>query len=277
MDEYVPDAFEIHQQFVSCIESITNSANSSARTIGNASHFAYEHSDYYEGSLPRILESGPGGERAHSLTAGLFTALMDAIKQQSPPKRLSLFYLIDALLKHPQRAEFSGYTQLVLDQLPEICDLVAALYLDQVVDAARRRDKDKQTKSGGVANIPSVCKVLSFWRQKDYIKAKVYEKLNRHLTGMMGNASVAPAVKEQSWSKDQILRKMEEDRDRVRNGADTQQKKAREESWTRPLQQPGAVDAEFKMAWDKARRPSNDDYRLFERYAARLHASRERI
>ena len=57
---------------------------------------------------------------------------------------------------------------------------------------------------------------------------------------------------------------MEEDRER--------QKKAREETWIRHPDPTG--NAEFKMAWEKARRPTNDDYKLFEKYAARLKKSK---
>ncbi len=46
------------------------------------------------------------------------------MRQQTPPKRLALFYLLDAIFKHSSRSEFDGYSHIILENLFLICNLV---------------------------------------------------------------------------------------------------------------------------------------------------------
>lgn len=68
------DTFELFNEFRELLAS-----NLSARTIQKCVALLYEHQYYAE---------------------ELFDALFESLKDAVPPKRLSLFYLMDAIIKH---------------------------------------------------------------------------------------------------------------------------------------------------------------------------------
>ncbi|KAJ1328532.1 hypothetical protein BSLG_010264 [Batrachochytrium salamandrivorans] len=226
------DPFEINQLFLEMLKR-----NLSASQIHRISSFAYQFKMHY---------------------VVLFQGLMCCMDQATPLSRLNLFYVVDVLCKQNVKYHFDGYVELARIYTQEL--------VESVVDCIRRKDGtiSRNPQREGTANIGNVRKVLSLWRSKDIVPAELYEQLDTWLltwadkTSEPGTSEL-PAV----LTKDAILRRMEEDRER--------QKKSREDSWLCPPHddQYGNFpedDPEFQQAWEKPHTLTEADLNAMQRY-----------
>ena len=190
--------------------------NLSASKLCRLSEFMYKYSEFSE---------------------ELFAGLLDELCTVSPLKRLHLFYLVDVLLKDAERFEFDGYNNLIKHHALSVIDLT--------LDITRTENK---AKLGAPMNSFGVVKTLEQWLQRDIITESKLEKIKTLVT-------ISSRTSKPNLTKDQIWKRMEEDRDR--------QKKAREDSWARKVVD-GEDDPEFLDAWAKARPLSRTDLNMFE-------------
>lgn len=220
-DDADMDPFEIHLQFVEMLKQNL----SSARHIQNICNFCYKYKSQH-------LE--------------IYQSLLENLKAIPPLKRLSLFYLVDSLVKHQQKYKFKGYAELILNSIQEIVDIV--------FDIQRKDGKLVKNKTG-LANVPGVKKVLVVWKQKEFISDDRFTKLDKYISSF--NQSDIAVPKEHIW------RRMEDDRER--------QKRSREESWNK-----NSNTSEFEMAWKKAKELTSDDYLAIEMLDLKYQISREK-
>jgi CTD kinase subunit gamma CTK3 len=142
------EAFECHSEFTRLLSQNL----SSARVVKEIISFAYSqisHSDV------------------------LFPVLIDSIREAPVMKRLSQFYLVDALYKY---APEQFYGKQILRNLKEIVDLT--------VDYQGKAKIKNQEKSGGFLNVQGVRKVLGLWNGKGLIDKQIFEKMDKYLSAM---------------------------------------------------------------------------------------------
>ncbi|KAJ3308994.1 hypothetical protein HDV04_000545 [Boothiomyces sp. JEL0838] len=209
----VEDPVEIISTFMNMLRQ----PNLSARAIQKIGEFAYQHCTLYD---------------------GLFSGLIEVMKQQTIQKRLNLFYTVDNLCKNNQKYNFEGYVEQTQQFLEELVNLVV------------ERPHQGKVEKCVLTNAHNVRKVLSIWKSRDIISEKQFEGLNTMLTNLLES---------QTSNKDMFWKRVVEDRDK--------QKKHREESWYQPMSMDG--NTEFKRAWEKAKVFSDHDYQLFKKYRIR--------
>ncbi|KAG0012714.1 hypothetical protein BGZ80_011563 [Entomortierella chlamydospora] len=149
--------------------------------------------------------------------------------------RMNLFYVLDSICHQSHKAGFSGYIDLIQRNLPKIIECV--------------------TPSGpkGNVNVAGTKKVLEQWRSKKLFQDSVIDKVEIPLLSRDLGAS-APAITDAGFSKDDILKRMDEDRER--------HKRIREEIWIRPSDEDS--DAEFSQNWEETSDLEDNDYEDIE-------------
>ncbi|KAF9180189.1 hypothetical protein BGZ50_006393 [Haplosporangium sp. Z 11] len=111
------------------------------------------------------------------------------------------------------------------------------------------------TPSGpkGNVNVAGTKKILETWRNRKLFPANVIEKVEKPLLSRELGAN-APASSETGFTKDDILKRMDEDRER--------HKRIREEIWIRPADED--PEAEFLQNWDEVSDIDDVDYEDME-------------
>ncbi|KAI8352120.1 CTD kinase subunit gamma CTK3-domain-containing protein [Choanephora cucurbitarum] len=162
--------------------------------------------------------------RHRKLSEDLYSCLVEELEQATLNARLNMIYVLDAIFSASQKSKFTGYIDLTRPDLPRIIHAVVA------------------NGPKGVVNIPNTQKIISNWKRKQYFEADILEEAERPLIECASNLNPEQCATEESesMSKDDILRRMEEDRER--------HKRSREEIWIRPPDE--SKDAEFEEIWD---------------------------
>ncbi|KAI8049527.1 CTD kinase subunit gamma CTK3-domain-containing protein [Syncephalis plumigaleata] len=235
------DPFEARLTFLDLLGRVT----ASQQTIQRAAQFALNEEELCEDLCSCVLEE---------------------LDQASINARVNLLYTIDALVQPAIRGGFTGYR----DQLrPDLTRIIQAVVPEGQL---------------GAVNLSQTRKVLETWRKKQVFSDKELEeaeqvlgdRLELHGSNVSGNEeksiqqdtplSVAvstgePAASQRlTLSKDEILRRMEEDRER--------HKRIREEAWLRhtvdevvskedPAILASELDAEFAQLWQSSSNDSN--------------------
>ncbi|KAF9292599.1 hypothetical protein BGZ68_000003 [Mortierella alpina] len=146
-----------------------------------------------------------------------------------------LYSCIIEELEQSHKAGFPGYTELIQRNLTKIIDCV--------------------TPSGpkGNVNVAGTKKILETWRNKKLFPGSVIDTVEELLLSRELGAN-APMTTETGLTKDDILKRMDEDRER--------HKRIREEIWIRPSDEdPGA---EFEQYWDEVADIEDVDYEDME-------------
>ncbi|KAF9121337.1 hypothetical protein BGW39_010597 [Mortierella sp. 14UC] len=156
-------------------------------------------------------------------------------KTKSLNTRMNIFYVLDSICHQSHKAGFSGYIDLIQKNLPRIIECV--------------------TPSGpkGNVNVAGTKKILELWRVRKLFSESALDKVEKPLLSRELGAN-APASFDTGFTKDDILKRMDEDRER--------HKRIREEIWIRPSDEdPGA---EFLQYWDEVSDLDEVDYEDME-------------
>ncbi|KAF9978350.1 hypothetical protein BGZ73_002733 [Actinomortierella ambigua] len=178
-----------------------------------------------------IHKVGSFAMRNKNLYEDLYSCIIEEMDQTSSINtRMNLFYVLDSICQHSHKARFSGYIDLVRKNLASIIT--------------------KVTPSGpkGDVNVAATRKVLDTWRTRKIFPENVIEQVQTPLLSR-GLATKAPTA-ETGLTQDDIIRRMEEDRER--------HKRIREEIWIRP--QDEDVHGEFLQHWDDVSDMDEKDY-----------------
>ncbi|KAI8086907.1 CTD kinase subunit gamma CTK3-domain-containing protein [Gilbertella persicaria] len=162
--------------------------------------------------------------RHRKLSEDLYSCLVEELEQATLNARLNIIYVLDAIFSASQKSKFSGYIDLTRPDLPRIIHAVVA------------------TEPQGVVNIPNTQKIISNWKRKEYFEADILEEAEKPLLESASSIDAAQTTTKATdiMAKDDILRRMEEDRER--------HKRSREEIWIRPPDE--TKDAEFEEFWN---------------------------
>ncbi|KAF9580562.1 hypothetical protein BGW38_002730 [Lunasporangiospora selenospora] len=142
---------------------------------------------------------------------------------------------MDSICHHSHKAGFSGYIELIQKNLGKIIDCV--------------------TPSGpkGNVNVAGTKKILELWKARRIFQPGAIEAVEKPLLSRdLGSAATSTA--ETALTKEDILRRMDEDRER--------HKRIREEIWIRPSDEP--PEAEFLQQWDEVSDMDENDYENIE-------------
>ncbi|KAF9435016.1 hypothetical protein BGZ76_007029 [Entomortierella beljakovae] len=183
-----------------------------------------------------IQKVGNFAMRNRNLHEDLYSCIVEELEQApSINAKMNIFYVLDSICQQSHKAGFSGYIDLIQRNLPKIIDTV--------------------TPSGpkGNVNVAGTKKVLEIWRIKKLFQENVIDNveiplLSRNL-GVSGTANTDAA-----FSKDDILKRMDEDRER--------HKRIREEIWIRPNDED--AHAEFLQNWEETSDLEDNDYEDIE-------------
>ncbi|KAG0317630.1 hypothetical protein BGZ97_005095 [Linnemannia gamsii] len=148
---------------------------------------------------------------------------------------MNIFYVLDSICHQSHKAGFSGYIDLIQKNLPKIIECV--------------------TPSGpkGNVNVAGTKKILELWRARKLFSESALDKVENPLLSRELGAN-APASFDTGFTKDDILKRMDEDRER--------HKRIREEIWIRPSDEdPGA---EFLQSWEDVSDLDEVDYEDME-------------
>ncbi|KAF9347559.1 hypothetical protein BGX26_000968 [Mortierella sp. AD094] len=183
-----------------------------------------------------IQKVGNFAMRNRNLHEDLYSCIIEELEQApSINARMNIFYVLDSICHQSHKAGFSGYIDLIQRNLPKIIECV--------------------TPSGpkGNVNIAGTKKILEQWRSKKLFQDSVIDKVEIPLLSRDLGAS-APAITDAGFSKDDILKRMDEDRER--------HKRIREEIWIRPYDED--PDAELSQNWEETSDLEDNDYEDIE-------------
>ncbi|KAF9569992.1 hypothetical protein EC968_002351 [Mortierella alpina] len=183
-----------------------------------------------------IQKVGNFAMRNRNLYEDLYSCIIEELEQTSSINaRMNIFYVLDSICHQSHKAGFPGYMELIQRNLPTIIDCV--------------------TPSGpkGNVNVAGTKKILETWRNKKLFPGSVIDTVEEPLLSRELGAN-APMTTETGFTKDDILKRMDEDRER--------HKRIREEIWIRPSDEdPGA---EFEQYWDEVADIEDVDYEDME-------------
>ncbi|KAF9353753.1 hypothetical protein BGX34_011397 [Mortierella sp. NVP85] len=145
--------------------------------------------------------------------------------------KMNIFYVLDSICHQSYKAGFSGYIDLIQRNLAKIVECV--------------------TPNGpkGNVNVPGTKKILESWRAKKVFPEIVIDKVEKPLSSRELGISAAATV-DSGFTKDDILKRMDEDRER--------HKRIREEIWIRPSDEDPF--AEFLQNWEEVSELDDNDY-----------------
>ncbi|KAG0013551.1 hypothetical protein BGZ82_002111 [Podila clonocystis] len=147
---------------------------------------------------------------------------------------MNIFYIFDSICQQSSKAGFTGYTDLIGKNLSSIVESVAP------------------SGPNGNVNVAGTKKILELWRSKNYFHHGVIDVVEEPLLAReLGARSM---TSEAGMAKEDILRRMDEDRER--------HKRIREEIWIRPADEDPS--AEFQQDWDEVSDIDEHDYEDIE-------------
>ncbi|KAF9136455.1 hypothetical protein BGX30_011176 [Mortierella sp. GBA39] len=183
-----------------------------------------------------IQKVGNFAMKNRKLHEDLYNCIIEELEQtKSLNTRMNIFYVLDSICHQSHKAGFHGYIDLIQKNLPKIIECV--------------------TPSGpkGNVNVAGTKKILELWRVRKLFSDSALDKVEKPLLARELGAN-APASFDTGFTKDDILKRMDEDRER--------HKRIREEIWIRPSEEdPGA---EFLQYWDDVSDLDEVDYEDME-------------
>ncbi|KAF9925063.1 hypothetical protein FBU30_005112 [Linnemannia zychae] len=183
-----------------------------------------------------IQKVGNFAMKNRKLHEDLYNCIIEELEQtKSLNTRMNIFYVLDSICHQSHKAGFTGYIDLIQKNLPKIIEYV--------------------TPSGpkGNVNVAGTKKILELWRARKLFSDSALDKVEKPLLSRELGAN-APTVSDIGFTKDDILKRMDEDRER--------HKRIREEIWIRPSDEdPGA---EFLQNWDDVSDLDDVDYEDME-------------
>ncbi|ORZ07066.1 CTD kinase subunit gamma CTK3-domain-containing protein [Lobosporangium transversale] len=183
-----------------------------------------------------IQKVGNFAMRNKNLHEDLYSCIIEELEQTpSINTKMNIFYVLDSICHQSHKAGFSGYMDLIQRNLHKIIECV--------------------TPSGpkGNVNVAGTKKILDSWRAKRLFNESVIDKVEKPLLSRdLGANTLSNA--EAGFTKDDILKRMDEDRER--------HKRIREEIWIRPPDEDS--DAEFLQSWDEVSDMEENDYEDIE-------------
>ncbi|KAF9312155.1 hypothetical protein BG003_006577 [Podila horticola] len=173
--------------------------------------------------------------RHRSMHEDLYNCIIEALDQTpSVNARMNIFYVFDSVCQQSVKAGFTGYTDLIGKNLSSIVESVAP------------------SGPKGNVNVAGTKKILELWRSKKLFHHGVIEVVEKPLLAReLGARSM---TSEAGMAKEDILRRMDEDRER--------HKRIREEIWIRPADEDPS--AEFQQDWDEVSDIDEHDYEDIE-------------
>jgi len=157
--------------------------------------------------------------RHRRLSEDLYSCVLEELEQASMNARLNILYVLDSLCQASLKSGFKGYVDLVRQDMDKI---VASV----VPNDAR-----------GMVNAASTRKILNSWKQKNLFDKASIDNVESRLPK---SEVRIPEHAKQTFSKNDILKRMEEDRER--------HKRLREDIWIRSAEE--SADAQFDQLWD---------------------------
>ncbi|KAG0258130.1 hypothetical protein BGZ95_005048, partial [Linnemannia exigua] len=183
-----------------------------------------------------IQKVGNFAMKNRKLHEDLYNCIIEELEQtKSLNTRMNIFYVLDSICHQSHKAGFSGYIDLIQKNLPKIIECV--------------------TPSGpkGNVNVAGTKKILELWRVRKLFSDSAIDKVEKPLLSRELGAN-APTSLDTGFTKDDILKRMDEDRER--------HKRIREEIWIRPSEED--PEAEFLQNWDEVSDLDEVDYEDME-------------
>lgn len=173
--------------------------------------------------------------RHRSMHEDLYNCIIEALDQTpSVNARMNIFYVFDSICQQSGKASFTGYMDLIGKNLASIVESVAP------------------SGPKGNVNVAGTKKILELWRSKKLFHHGVIDVVEKPLSAReLGARSM---TSEAGMAKEDILRRMDEDRER--------HKRIREEIWIRPADEDPS--AEFQQDWDEVSDIDEHDYEDIE-------------
>ncbi|KAJ3203350.1 hypothetical protein HDU67_010240 [Dinochytrium kinnereticum] len=179
MDDEIVDAFDCKMAFKELLDTLTGSANAVSKVASFA--LAPQH-------------------RAHHLN--LFECIKDRMEEIPTMNRLNLLWVLDALCQQGKKVGFKVYYDLLRQDLEWVFATVVP-------------DND----DAGLVNLTNVRKIIKVWKNKGIFHPSELENVERRLATFQAKAPITSETPRsalpQNFSKSDILRRIEEDRDRV--------------------------------------------------------------
>ncbi|KAK9474969.1 CTD kinase subunit gamma CTK3-domain-containing protein [Dipodascopsis tothii] len=182
--------------------------------------------------------------RYHVWSEDLFSCIIEELDKTTLNARINILYFLETLCESSRRVGNKDYVDMVRRDLCTVMDKVVP------------------TMKGAMANVALARKALEHLREKDVIDEVVVteaEKLLAERESVLSQDEYVDTSKP-SFSKEEILRRMEEDRER--------HKRMRENIWVIP---PGdTYEQEFSNAWETCSSLGEDDYEVMREEQALL-------
>ncbi|KAI8150200.1 CTD kinase subunit gamma CTK3-domain-containing protein [Fennellomyces sp. T-0311] len=161
--------------------------------------------------------------RHRNLAEDLYSCLLEQLDKASINARVNIVYVLDAIFAISHKVRFKGYHDLTRKDLPRIIETVVP------------------NDAKGSVNIGNTRKILDNWRRRSYFDSETIDQVEKPLLDREAAAAgSSQTAGEGGFSKEDMLRRMEEDRER--------HKRFREEVWIRSAEE--SVDAEFQQLWE---------------------------
>ncbi|KAK9454712.1 CTD kinase subunit gamma CTK3-domain-containing protein [Dipodascopsis uninucleata] len=206
------DSFEARLTFIELLRRL----NASIQSATKCAHFALKYQDMCE---------------------DLYSCIIEELEKTSLNARINILFFLETLCDNCMRAGFTDYVDMVNRDLWEILDKVVPPAQGALANVALARQALENFKQKGLINEDRISDTERLLLEREKLVSKDEFQVRRELP---------------SFSKEEILRRMEEDRER--------HKRMRENIWVIP---PGdALQLEFASAWETTSDLDDDDFDL---------------
>ena len=132
------------------------------------------------------------------LDEDLFSCVTEEINSTSLNERVNILYFLEALCREARRSGALSYVDMVEKDI------------DAIVEAVAPSNRD------GSANIGTVRQVMGHFRDGDLLQKTTIERVESSLANREVSEGAADSQVESVFSKEDILKRMDQDRERVR-------------------------------------------------------------
>ncbi|KAJ2808473.1 hypothetical protein H4S07_003417 [Coemansia furcata] len=176
--------------------------------------------DNMTGAQPMIDRVSGFALKHEGMADDLLDCIADKLDKLAVPPRLNLLFAIDAILVSANRSNSQTWADLLKKSIVAKVNAVIP------------------ETPGGDTNVPQVRKVVGGWRRRSIFDKGIMEKLDRLLAKRSGGA----ASSESGMRHEEILKRIEEDRER--------HKRHKEDVWIRPADE--VPENELELYWETA-------------------------
>ncbi|KAJ2356439.1 hypothetical protein IWW50_003188 [Coemansia erecta] len=187
--------------------------------------------DNLTGAQPTIDRVSAFAIKNAGLADDLYECINEKLDKMQVPPRLNVLLVLDGILSASSSSRATSTTTTA-------CQTWTGLIKKDIVQIVN--SVAPENNPGGDSNVPQVRKCASGWRRKDIFDGFIMDKIEKLLAKRAGGDSGGASKSESGMRHQDILKRIEEDRER--------HKRHKEDVWIRPANE--APEDELSLYWE---------------------------